>query len=264
MKLVRVTTTAAVFLFFGIMMPLHAQHDGQGDKGRPDRPQGGPPPQQQRAQQPQQQQQRAQQPQQQQRAQPQQQQQQRAQQQPQQQQPQRAQQPQRQPQQSRVPQQQQPQRAQQSQPQQQRAPQVQPQRNQQQARSWQQQRGWLQHGGGWQAHNTWQQGRAQRWSSDHRTWGQRGGYGGYYVPQASFNLSFGSQHFFRIRTRPVMYMGYPRFSYGGFSFLLVDPYPEYWPEDWYNSDDVYIDYDDGYYLYNRSYPDVRLAITVSL
>jgi hypothetical protein len=141
---------------------------------------------------------------------------------------------------------------------------VQPQRNQQQARSWQQQRGWLQQGGGWQAHNTWQQGRAQLWSSDHRTWEQRGGYGGYYVPQASFNLSFGSQHFFRMRTRPIMYMGYPRFSYGGFSFLLLDPYPEYWPEDWYNSDEVYIDYDDGYYLYNRSYPYVRLAITVAL
>ena len=67
-----------------------------------------------------------------------------------------------------------------------------------------------------------------------------------------------------MRTRPVMYMGYPRFFYGGYSFLLVDPYPEYWPEDWYSADDVYIDYDDGYYLYNRSYPYVRLAVTVAL
>ena len=141
---------------------------------------------------------------------------------------------------------------------------MQPQRNQQQARSWQQQRGWVQQGGGWQAQNTWQQDRARNWSSDHRTWEQRGGYGGYYVPQATFNLSFGSRHFFRMRTRPVMYMGYPRFWYGGYSFLLVDPYPEYWPADWYSADDVYIDYDDGYYLYNRSYPNVRLAITVAL
>jgi hypothetical protein len=63
---------------------------------------------------------------------------------------------------------------------------------------------------------------------------------------------------------PSIYMGYPRFQYAGFSFLLLDPYPEYWPEDWYATNDVYIDYDNGYYLYNRRYPDVRLAITVEL
>jgi len=84
------------------------------------------------------------------------------------------------------------------------------------------------------------------------------------VPQASFNLYFGSQHFFRISTRPVIYQGYPRFEYGGYSFLLLDPWPEYWSLDWYASDDVYIDYDDGYYLYNRRYPDVGLAITLAL
>jgi hypothetical protein len=61
-----------------------------------------------------------------------------------------------------------------------------------------------------------------------------------------------------------MYMGYPRFYYGGSSFLLLDPWPGYWADDWYYSDDLYIDYDDGYYLYNRMYPDVRLAITVAL
>jgi hypothetical protein len=82
------------------------------------------------------------------------------------------------------------------------------------------------------------------------------------LPQASFNLYFGSQHFFRMRTLPVMYMGYPRFQYEGFSFLLVDPWPEYWAANWYDSNDLYIDYDDGYYLYNRSYPYVRLAIVV--
>ncbi len=65
-----------------------------------------------------------------------------------------------------------------------------------------------------------------------------------------------------MRTLPVMYMGYPRFQYEGFSFLLVDPWPEYWAANWYDSNDLYIDYDDGYYLYNRSYPYVRLAIVV--
>lgn len=141
--------------------------------------------------------------------------------------------------------------------------QVQPQRTQQQARSWQQQRGWVQ-SGGWQGRDNWQQARAEHWASDHRTWAQRGGYGGYYVPQASFNLYFGSQHSFRIRSRPVMYLGYPRFEYGGYSFLLVDPYPEYWSDNWYASDDVYIDYDDGYYLYDRKHPQVRLAVTIAL
>jgi hypothetical protein len=36
--------------------------------------------------------------------------------------------------------------------------------------------------------------------------------------------------------------GYPRFLYGGFWFSLVDPWPEYWAEDWYETDDVYIAY----------------------
>jgi hypothetical protein len=60
------------------------------------------------------------------------------------------------------------------------------------------------------------------------------------------------------------YEGYPRFAYGGFSFLLVDPWPEYWAANWYSADDLYIDYDAGYYLYDRRYPNVRIAITVAL
>ena len=93
---------------------------------------------------------------------------------------------------------------------------------------------------------------------------QRGGYGGSYVSQNAFGLYFGSQHSFRIRSQPVMYLGYPRFEYSGYSFLLVDPWPEYWSDNWYDADDLYIDYDDGYYLYNRSYPQVRLAVMITL
>jgi len=141
----------------------------------------------------------------------------------------------------------------------------QPRRSEQQARTWQQQRGWSPpKSGAWQGNSTWQHTRANRWSSDHRTWAQRGGYGGYYIPQDRFSLSFGSSNFFRIPSRPVMYLGYPRFEYSGFSFLMLDPWPEYWSDNWYDSSDVYIDYDDGYYLYNRSYPQVRLAITIAL
>jgi hypothetical protein len=61
-----------------------------------------------------------------------------------------------------------------------------------------------------------------------------------------------------------MYQGYPRFEQSGFSFLLVDPWPEDWPENWYKSDDVYIDYDDGYYLHNRAHPQISMAITLAL
>lgn len=53
-------------------------------------------------------------------------------------------------------------------------------------------------------------------------------------------------------------------QHGGFSFLLLDPWPEYWTEDWYQADDVYIDYDDGYYLHNRRHPNAQLAISVLL
>ncbi len=238
MQFVRATSRVALFLLFGTIVPAYAQHDRQNEKqGKPEK--------QQRVQQTQRRQQRqsVQQPRQQRRQEPQ---------------------LQQQPQQQRVeqtqqqrPQQQQGQRSQQVRQQQQ------PQRTKQQAVAWQQQRGWLQQGG-WQGHSSWQQGRAQRWEHEHRTWVQRGGYGGYYIPQARFSLYFGSQHWFRMHSRPTIYMGYPRFSYSGFSFLLVDPWPEYWAENWYEADDVYIDYDDGYYLYNRRHPSVRLAITVVL
>ena len=138
-----------------------------------------------------------------------------------------------------------------------------PQRTQQQASAWQQRKGWAPQGA-WQAHTTWQQSGSQTWDSDHRTWAQRGGYGGAYIPQARFNLSFGAQHSFRMSSLPSMYEGYPRFAYGGYSFLLVDPFPGTWAANWYDSDNLYITYDNGYYLYDTRYPGVGLAITVVL
>lgn len=277
MKVINVASTAAL-LFLGTLLPLYGQHEG-GDKQEEKQPQ-------QRAQQPQQhsQPQRAQQPApeqhaaqpapQQRAAQPQQPRPQAQQAQPRQGQQPKAQESQSRPQQPQqthaarepvqhaqqaAPQQQQRAQAQQQQPRQQ----SQPQRTQQQARTWQQQKGWAQ-GGGSQGHATFAQDRSQNWSSDHRTWAQRGGYGGYFIPQTQFSMSFGSQHFFRLGVLPVMYLGYPQFAYGGFSFLMVDPWPGDWSANWYASDDVYIDYDDGYYLYNRRYPQERLAITIEL
>jgi hypothetical protein len=139
-----------------------------------------------------------------------------------------------------------------------------PQRTKQVARGWQQQRGWLKQGGGWKGNNSWQQDRATQWQSQHRTWAQRGGYGGYYIPEATFALSFGDQHWFRISSQPTIVGGYPRFQQGGFWFMMVDPWPESWSPDWYANDDVYVGYNNGYYLYNRTDPGDAIAISIVL
>jgi len=117
-----------------------------------------------------------------------------------------------------------------------------------------------------QEREVWQQHRAHNFQSEHRDWQQRGGYNGYRIPDNRYRSNFGPGHWFRIYRYPMeLYGGYPRFQYGGFWFGLVDPWPEYWSDDWYDNDDVYIVYtDDGYYLYNRSYPRDRIAITVYL
>ncbi|MGC0773289.1 MAG: hypothetical protein WB543_10165, partial [Candidatus Acidiferrum sp.] len=110
----------------------------------------------------------------------------------------------------------------------------------------------------------WQNYRARNWRSQHRTWRQRGGYNGYRIPDDRFRGYFGPNHWFRIYSNPVeVYGGRPRFQYGGYWFSVVDPWPEYWPNNWYENDDMYIDYSgDGYYLYNRRYPRDRVAIRV--
>jgi hypothetical protein len=136
-----------------------------------------------------------------------------------------------------------------------------PARGPREARAWHQAGGW-QRQGGWQRHERWDEHRARDWRAEHRPWAQRGGYGGCYIPRGRFERRFGPEHPFRMYSRPVIYQGYPRFSYGGSSFLIVDPWPESWPEDWYARSDVYVGYDDGYYLYNASDPGVALAITV--
>jgi hypothetical protein len=112
----------------------------------------------------------------------------------------------------------------------------------------------------------WQDHRATSWQSDHRTWRQRGGYDGYRIPEDRYRGYFGPQHWFRIYDRPfVVYGGYPRFQYGGYWVTLLDPWPEYWSNDWYDNDDVYVDYgNDGYYMYNRRYPGVGIAISISM
>jgi hypothetical protein len=114
--------------------------------------------------------------------------------------------------------------------------------------------------------SAWQDHRSQRWDSDHRNWQQRGGYDGYRVPEDRYRGYFGRDHGFRIYGLPFLVVGgYPRFQYQGYWISLVDPWPEYWGNDWYDNDDVYVTYvDNGYYLYDRRYPNVGIAISISM
>ena len=109
------------------------------------------------------------------------------------------------------------------------------------------------------------QSRAGSWNNDHRTWGQRGGYNGYRIPDDRFRLYFGHDHFFRINALPLVFVGgYPRFQYDGYWVTFVDPWPDTWPANWYETDDVYLDYtDDGYYVYDRMRPGPGIAVTIA-
>jgi hypothetical protein len=128
------------------------------------------------------------------------------------------------------------------------------QRSQQQARAQQ-----------YEQQRVWQQRRSNNWDSQRRSWQQRGGYNGYRVPGDYFRSHYGRDHWFRVYSLPFMYAGgYPRFQYNGYWFEVLDPYPDYWGNNWYQTDDVYVDYNDGgYYLFNRRYPG-RPGIAISI
>src|ERR1019366_5068240 len=109
------------------------------------------------------------------------------------------------------------------------------------------------------------QSRASSWTTQHRTWQQRGGYNGYRVPNDRFGLYFGTGHAFEIGNLPLLFVGgYPRFQYDGYWVTLLDPWPENWPPLWYEADNVYIDWGgDGYYLFDTNYPGIGIAVTIS-
>ena len=114
--------------------------------------------------------------------------------------------------------------------------------------------------------SAWQNHRAHSWDSDHRTWQQRGGYHGYRIPDARYRGYFGPDHGFRIYGRPFLVVdGRPRFQYRGYWLSMVDPWPESWANDWYDTDEVYVTYvDNGYYLYNQRHPGVGISISISM
>ncbi len=110
----------------------------------------------------------------------------------------------------------------------------------------------------------WLDRRAHNWQAEHRSWEQRGGYKGYRIPEARYRSSFGPSHSFRMFSFPLMVVsGFPRFQYGGLWFSVVDPWPEYWSDNWYGNDDLYVEfYGGGYYLRNRMHPMDRIALSV--
>jgi hypothetical protein len=112
----------------------------------------------------------------------------------------------------------------------------------------------------------WPRYRAQAWNTQHRTWAQRGGYGGYRIPSASFGIYFGRPHRFHLSSYQIRVVGeYPEFYADGFWFTVMDPVPEYWGDDWYDSDYVTIvQQDDGYYLLDETHPDALVAISVQI
>ena len=87
-----------------------------------------------------------------------------------------------------------------------------------------------------------------------RASGQRG----QKIPDDKFRSNFGRQHTFRVQ-KPVVVEGQPRFQYGGYWFVIADP----WPVGWDYSDEVYVDYIDGeYVLIDLLHPGVQIAVFV--
>jgi hypothetical protein len=43
---------------------------------------------------------------------------------------------------------------------------------------------------------------------------------------------------------------------------MVDPWPADWAPDWYQTDQLYVAYDNGYYLFDEQHPGEAVAIAV--
>lgn len=79
-----------------------------------------------------------------------------------------------------------------------------------------------------------------------------------HIPDNKFKANFGRSHTVVIN-QPVIVQGQPRFQYGGYWFVIADP----WPGDWAYTDQCYIDYVDGeYVLYDLLHPGVSIVLTV--
>jgi hypothetical protein len=80
------------------------------------------------------------------------------------------------------------------------------------------------------------------------------------IPDDKFKAHFGREHTFHVG-HPTVVEGHPRFQYGGYSFIIAQP----WPTGWGYDDDVYvIDVNGVYYLMDVAHPGVQLELQVVL
>ena len=92
------------------------------------------------------------------------------------------------------------------------------------------------------------------------------------IPDPKFKANFGRQHSFKVNrviNQTTVVAGQTQFIYGGYTFVILDP----WPAEWLFTDDVYIDYvDDDYFGHSgaapgmngelRVYPQSRYVVVV--
>jgi hypothetical protein len=110
----------------------------------------------------------------------------------------------------------------------------------------------------------WMKTRAKTWDTEHRTWVQRGGYVGFRVPDDKIFPVFRSracfpyQHVALSRNPGTTVLPVQRVLDAGRGSVA-----ESWADNWYDTDDVYVRYDNGYYLYNQRYPGVGLSLEFS-
>jgi hypothetical protein len=80
------------------------------------------------------------------------------------------------------------------------------------------------------------------------------------IPEDRFRANFGRAHTFSIG-HPVIVGGTPRFQYGGYWFVIAQP----WPTGWAYTDVVYVDFiGGGYYLLSPVHPGIQISINVIL
>jgi hypothetical protein len=82
-----------------------------------------------------------------------------------------------------------------------------------------------------------------------------------HIPDPKFKANFGRQHTFKVNrviNQTTVVPGQTQFVYGGYTFVILDP----WPAEWLFTDDVYIDYVDDYFLFDAFHPGVQVALFV--
>jgi hypothetical protein len=84
--------------------------------------------------------------------------------------------------------------------------------------------------------------------------------GGGRIPDDKYKAHFGREHTFHVG-HPTIVEGRPRFQYGGYSFIIAQP----WPTGWGYDDDVYvIDVNGVYYLVDLAHPGAQLELQILL